>query len=142
MSKLTCGVIFEKEGKILVGHVTGQEHWDIPKGKQETNELPIEAAVREVQEETGMIISKHDLYALGSHPYRRGKQICLFMYKGKEEIKAKHCREAIKDFKKKELDDFKYVDFAELATHVNDRLMRAIGRALLSNARVSGDLGW
>lgn len=134
MSKLTCGVLFIKEGQLLIGHVTGQKHWDIPKGKLDEGETPVQAAVREVAEETGMVINDSDLKSLGEYPYRRGKQIHMFVYSG-EHIKAKQCKEAIKDFEIKELDDFMYVGLDEAHLYLNDRLLRAIGRASFTALR-------
>lgn len=134
MSKVTCGVLFIKEGKLLVGHVTGQKHWDIPKGKQEEGETVFEAAVREVHEETGIEINEHDLKPLGEYPYRRGKQIYMFVYCG-EHIKAKHCKEAIKDFEVQELDDFMYVGLDEAHKFLNERMLRAVGRSCFTALR-------
>lgn len=134
MSELTCGVLFIHEGKILLGSVKGQKHWDIPKGKIEDGETPRDAAQREVCEETGMIISRFDLQALGQVPYRPGKQMYLFVYQG-EYITTKQCRDAIADNEVKELDDFRYVGLDELHKYVNARLLRSIGNAVFTRLR-------
>ncbi len=41
---VSCGVIVTDGKKFLIGHVTGQSHWDIPKGAQEPNETPVQTA--------------------------------------------------------------------------------------------------
>jgi 8-oxo-dGTP pyrophosphatase MutT (NUDIX family) len=46
------GVVFNKENKILFIHRLGK--WDLPKGKLEPQEFLKNAAVREVEEETGL----------------------------------------------------------------------------------------
>jgi len=46
------GVIFNPEGKVLLIFRRGS--WDLPKGKIDEGETPQQAAVREVQEETGL----------------------------------------------------------------------------------------
>ncbi len=46
------GVVRNQKGEILM--IFRLKMWDLPKGKIEANELPPEAAVREVQEETGL----------------------------------------------------------------------------------------
>lgn len=46
------GVVFNPEGKILLIFRRGL--WDLPKGKIEPNETIMQAALREVQEETGI----------------------------------------------------------------------------------------
>ena len=58
--RYTCGIIFYRDGQILVGHTTGQEHWDLPKGKTEGSETFKEAAVRECYEETGFEIDERE----------------------------------------------------------------------------------
>lgn len=46
------GIVYNPENKILFIHRLGK--WDLPKGKLEPNEFLKEAAVREVEEETGL----------------------------------------------------------------------------------------
>lgn len=46
------GVVYNTEGKVLMIHRRGS--WDLPKGKIDAGETPEQAAVREVQEETGL----------------------------------------------------------------------------------------
>jgi ADP-ribose pyrophosphatase YjhB (NUDIX family) len=49
----SCGtLIFNKKGQMLLCHVTGTNHWDIPKGMQEPGESTLHAAKRELMEET------------------------------------------------------------------------------------------
>ena len=47
------GLVFNKKGEILMIHRRG--FWDLPKGKIDKGEGKKEAAVREVQEETGLV---------------------------------------------------------------------------------------
>ena len=46
------GLVFNPEQKLLMIYKRG--HWDLPKGKIDPGETPEEAAVREVEEETGI----------------------------------------------------------------------------------------
>lgn len=132
MSITTCGILFANDGKLLVGHVAGQEHWDIPKGKIELNETPMEAAIRETYEEAGILVLSEQLTDLGEVPYRRGKQLHLFMHLG-ESPKTADILDAIAPNTRKELDDFCYVDLSELHLFLNKRMMRALGRAIFHN---------
>lgn len=53
------------EGRIAVVHRPGRD-WTLPKGKLEPGESPVEAAVREVREETGL-----DVEVVGPAPTSR-----------------------------------------------------------------------
>ena len=54
------GVVFNEKNEILV--IFRRDFWDLPKGKIDEGETPEQAAVREVQEETGL-----DKVDLGKH---------------------------------------------------------------------------
>jgi len=77
----SCGVIVTDRKRILLGHATRSPRWDIPKGTAEPDESFVDAAVRELHEETGLVASPHDLVALGVHSYLRGKDLALFAWK-------------------------------------------------------------
>ena len=53
---LSCGVVLARQSADgwLTLLLRAYHHWDFPKGLQEDGEEPIEAAQREVQEETGI----------------------------------------------------------------------------------------
>ena len=76
----SCGVIVTDRKRILLGHATRSPRWDIPKGTAEPDESFVDAAVRELHEETGLVASPHDLVALGVHSYLRGKDLALFAW--------------------------------------------------------------
>lgn len=50
--KASGGLVFNEQGQLLAIYRRG--HWDLPKGKIEAGESKKEAAIREVQEETGI----------------------------------------------------------------------------------------
>ena len=79
--RTSCGVIVTDGERLLLGHATRSPRWDIPKGVSEPGEtLPV-AAARELLEETGLAIAPDDFTDLGLHPYLRGKDLALFMWK-------------------------------------------------------------
>jgi 8-oxo-dGTP pyrophosphatase MutT (NUDIX family) len=78
--KTSCGVVVSDGDRVLLGHATRSPRWDIPKGEAEPGETKIAAAVRELREETGLVALPEDLVALGTHPYRRGKDLALFAW--------------------------------------------------------------
>jgi 8-oxo-dGTP pyrophosphatase MutT (NUDIX family) len=81
MKIVSAGVIVTDGSHILLGHVTGNRHWDIPKGKVDPGESRLEAAVRELQEETGMVVDTGDLIDLGILAYKRNKDLHLWLHK-------------------------------------------------------------
>lgn len=63
------GIVYNAENKILFIHRLGK--WDLPKGKLEPNELLKAAAVREVEEETGLTkLTLEDFVNNTFHVYR------------------------------------------------------------------------
>ena len=76
-SRLSCGIVLAR--KTDTGWVTlmlrAFHHWDFPKGIRERGEEPMQAAVREVGEETGVTELSFDwgdrFFETG--PYSRGK---------------------------------------------------------------------
>ena len=66
------GLVTNPEGKVLM--IFRRGYWDLPKGKIDPGESPEAAAIREVQEETGL--QNLDLIKLAGetyHTYREGK---------------------------------------------------------------------
>lgn len=63
------GYVTNPEGKLLVFYRRGS--WDLPKGKIDPGETPEQAAVREVQEETGLVnVALGDFLDHTWHTYR------------------------------------------------------------------------
>jgi 8-oxo-dGTP pyrophosphatase MutT (NUDIX family) len=81
MAHLTsAGVIVTDRQRILLGHATNSPRWDIPKGIAEQGESFVAAAVRELEEETGLLVSAGALRDLGVHAYLPGKDLALFAW--------------------------------------------------------------
>jgi len=51
------GIIFDKQGRVLLCHRRDFDAWNLPGGGVESRELPTEAVVREVREETGLEVA-------------------------------------------------------------------------------------
>ena len=88
-SKLSCGVVVARrtdEGWLTL-MLRAYHHWDFPKGIRERGEDPMEAAIREVREETSI----HDLsFDWGDRffetgPYSRGKIARYFIATTRQE---------------------------------------------------------
>ena len=77
--QLSCGiVIVNPHRELLLCHVTGQHHWDLPKGRREPGESPLQAALRETREETGLDFDASALVELGRYDYRPRKALHLY----------------------------------------------------------------
>ena len=77
--RLSCGtVILNAAGELLLCHVTGQRHWDLPKGGIEPGETPLQAALRETREETGLRLDPAELIDLGRLAYTDKKDLHLY----------------------------------------------------------------
>ena len=131
----SCGVLFVKNGHILLGHTTGQKHWDIPKGKMEDGEGFMDAAIRETQEEIGFTVDPNNLKFIGEVPYKRSKRLALFLYVANDVPKASDCyceSTYINKYgaERPELDYFKYVPYHDLSKYITPRLFTALLTAI------------
>jgi len=76
---LSCGIVAVAPAReLLLCHVTGQRHWDLPKGGLHDGETPEEAALRETREETGLVFTPPQLVDLGRFAYTAKKDLHLF----------------------------------------------------------------
>lgn len=76
---LSVGVFIQNSlGLWLLGHATGQRHWDIFKGMPDLGETPAQTALRELREETGIMLSPNMLIDTGIHAYRSDKTLHIF----------------------------------------------------------------
>ena len=83
MEFLSCGFVLVRESDegCFTLMLRAYHHWDFPKGLREDGEEPVEAAVREVGEETGITdldMAWGDRF-LDTGPYSRGKTARYFL---------------------------------------------------------------
>lgn len=74
----SSGVFLTDGTQLLICKPYSSKWWDIPKGRVDPGETDIDAAVRELEEETGFIADKSCLEKLGVFDYRKQKQLALF----------------------------------------------------------------
>jgi putative (di)nucleoside polyphosphate hydrolase len=74
----SCGVVVTDGRVILLGHATRSPRWDIPKGVADPGESFLDAARRELQEETGLIVPADALVPIGVFSYQPRKDLALF----------------------------------------------------------------
>ena len=61
-------VIFDSSKRVLLCHRTDIDLWDLPSGAMEQGETPWEAALREVEEEVGLVVKIERLLGVYSRP--------------------------------------------------------------------------
>jgi 8-oxo-dGTP pyrophosphatase MutT (NUDIX family) len=68
------GLVYNEEGACLF--IYRRDKWDLPKGKLDEGELPMEAAKREVEEECGVVVTAvNELLAETYHLYSLKKKV-------------------------------------------------------------------
>ena len=83
----SCGtLVINRRGELLLCHVTGTRNWDIPKGIQDPGEDPLEAAKRELREETGLEFREELFEEIGNVDYRPDKRLHLFRVRAPEDF--------------------------------------------------------
>jgi 8-oxo-dGTP pyrophosphatase MutT (NUDIX family) len=76
---VSCGtLVIDATGRLLLGHVTHTAKWDIPKGLRDPGETTLEAAMRELYEETGLVFAPERFAEIGRIDYRRDKALHLY----------------------------------------------------------------
>lgn len=97
--KLSAGVLLYKaEGddlRVLLIHPGGPLFaakdlgwWSIPKGEYQGGDDPVEAAMRELWEETGATVAAGDLTELGTVRQKNGKQVSAWCARGDFDVSA------------------------------------------------------
>jgi 8-oxo-dGTP pyrophosphatase MutT (NUDIX family) len=86
---VSCGtLIVDSAQRLLLCHVTDTPKWDIPKGMQEPGESTLEAAMRELHEEAGLVFDAARFEDLGGFVYRPEKRLHLYLVRVEQELAA------------------------------------------------------
>jgi len=73
-------VVRKEQGRFLYLLLRAYKHWDFPKGMVEANETPLQAAIREVEEETTITdldFKWTELY-METGPYGKGNKVARY----------------------------------------------------------------
>ena len=131
-------IIDKSTHKVLGGHPTGRPYaynyaYDIPKGHIEDGETPLEAAKRELKEETGIVLpDDQEIHEIGHVSYNSKKSLHLFSTELDIDLKSLHCDSTFVDSfgnVKQEVDHFILTDrcdqfFMNMRRHIMRELQR------------------
>lgn len=128
---MTCAVFLEskKTHKFLICRATGTKYWSMPKGlfDIEIDDFPDDAAVRELQEETGIVIDEQILTYIGTYIYTKEKDLIIYYCQIEDEIPIESltCESTFTShYTKKQLpevDKYKWTDLDNIINFINPR---------------------
>lgn len=126
---ITCGVVIKEkiDNTILICHATNSKFWSIPKGMFDKKEDIYfkNAAIREVKEETGLILNKEETIYLGNYDYLPHKNLVLFLniFENKVNTKELKCTSYFNAAYSKEMlpevDKYLWVKVEDLKKYLN-----------------------
>ena len=127
---ISCGVLITDGKVLLLGHSTGNKHWDIPKGTMDEGETVLQTALRELKEETNLTLTKKDVVDLGLYEYTPRKNLHLFLHRTKKlpELSSIVCKSLCERKGQwiPELDAFKYIKFSKINQYVTKNMNRTL----------------
>jgi 8-oxo-dGTP pyrophosphatase MutT (NUDIX family) len=99
MKKTSAGVVLSDGSYVLIGHASGKPErngYDIFKGWVMFGvENPVKAALRELEEESGIVLLPDEIEELGKFKYQPKKDLKLYLYRSenlKREFKIEDLR--------------------------------------------------
>ena len=134
--RLSCGVVIVNDlSELLLCHVTGHSHWDLPKGGIAEGETPLQAALRETQEETGLVLDAAQLLDLGPLAYRPNKSLHLFAtLLPRLDTHQLHCESCFTDYRSgrrlPEMNGFGWFAFDRIAQVCTPRMATVLRHSL------------
>lgn len=128
----SSGVIVTNGPLVLLGHSTNNLHWDIPKGKVDEGEENIEAAKRELFEETGIEVNLNNLEHIALMEYLPKKNLDLYLYKLKNlpDLSTIVCHSMVEGENPfPEMDKFQYVEWEQAYRMVIPKMSNCLMKA-------------
>ena len=124
--RITAGIfLIRRDGKLLIGHPTKDfsgGKWSITKGGLEENETPLQAALRETEEEANIFLKNWQiLHNLKPVEYIKGKKVLhgFVMFEDQNEINFDDfdikCTSMVPNKNWYEMDNFMYATLDEAA---------------------------
>lgn len=135
MKHLSCGIlVLNPQRELLLCHATGTFVWDIPKGGGEPGEAPLQTAIRETAEETGLRFAPDELLELGRFEYRPAKDLHLFaVLVDRVDLDGLRCHSHFVDVwgrRRPEMDAFRWTAFERVPRRCTPRMGRLLTQTL------------
>jgi 8-oxo-dGTP pyrophosphatase MutT (NUDIX family) len=132
----SCGVVLLNTlDELLVCRTTGRGRWDLPKGAREAGEPSIDAAVRELEEETSLCVDGTLLVSMGEFDYLPTKRLHLFgvlVQKHAVDLSLLRCRTTFVDVATgtilPEVDAYAWQPIADLPSWCGPNLTRVLNQ--------------
>lgn len=134
--RLSCGVvILNADRELLLCHVTGHDHWDLPKGGIDVDETPLQAALRETREETGLTLRADALLELGRFDYSMKKQLhlyatCMPRFDTRELRCDSHYLDRSSGRHQPEMDGYGWFGFGRIGTLCTPKMAQVLGERI------------
>ena len=127
---VSAGVVITDGNQLLLGHVTNASHWDLPKGRMDPGETALEAAVRELREETSLVVDSQALITLGLYDYKPRKDLHLFLWPAANmpSVDTLVCTSTFEGYRgpQPELDRFAVVEWSQLDDYCAPAMLRVL----------------
>ena len=128
-------VVLTATRELLLCHVTGQRHWDLPKGGIHADESPLQAALRETREETGLELAPEAALDLGRRAYTGKKDLHLFAFlSARFDTRLLHCDSCFVDRasgrQRPEMDGFGWFALARIGAHCTPNMAALLTKQL------------
>lgn len=125
MKPISCGVIIiDRSSKRLLAchpsmHPYSDGNWDIPKGHVELYEEHYETALRELYEETGIRLTKDDLYDCGMFEYTKYKDLHIYVAITDVDVSVLNCTTYFTNdgIDVKEVDNYSLIEYTDIARY-------------------------
>ncbi|MFE5046780.1 NUDIX domain-containing protein [Streptomyces sp. NPDC056637] len=131
--RMAAGVLFfDAEGRVLMVEPTYKDYWEIPGGYVETGESPLQAAVREVEEELGITPPVGSLLAVDWAPSTGEGDKVLYIFDGGQLTPESL---AAVTLQAEELKDFAFLSPDEINGRTIPRLARRILAAVEARSK-------
>jgi len=126
--------VMAPEGKLLMGKRNSDNRWTNPGGSLNEGEDPLDGAIRELREETGIKVTPSKLKYLGSGKAKNGHDKIIYVYKydGRREFSVTHKHDPDDEVK-----GWKYIDISKgLPKKVKKKLHSTKKNILLDKLKI------